>query len=149
MDEENQGRTVKEDSPGKDLPTEKERREIRTTTEYLKCKLTNEEKKRISEDMAQACETIAKLTDDAKAVAAQFKSDIAKSEAIMKQAAQKIRNGYEMRQVDCEIEKYFNTGYIVCRRLDTYEEVYRRPMTSEEHQPALLKVVDTSKPITN
>jgi hypothetical protein len=115
-----------------------EEREVKKTTEFLKCILTDKEKKSISEELARAVEEIEKNEDDLKATSTQFKSKIAENEAIMRQAASKIRNGYEMRRVECEVEKNFKTGSIVCTRLDNMDIVYERAMTADERQPKLI-----------
>jgi hypothetical protein len=107
----------------------------RTSKEYLKCILTEPEKKEIADKMALCVAQINDQEGNLKSVSTQIKSEIAKYQAELTQSAEKIRSGYEMRQVTCRIET--TNKKMILTRLDTGEIVRERLLTPEELQQKL------------
>jgi hypothetical protein len=107
------------------------------TKEYLKCILTELEKKELADRMAMAVSEIINLEASLKSATTQFKSDIAKHEAELSGASEKYRSGFEMRNVECRIEKDYRLGQITITRLDTNQTLRQRAMTGEERQQEL------------
>ena len=105
-----------------------------TTREYLKCVLTETELKTQAEKMAQCITQISSLNADLKSAKKQLESDIARHEAELSSAAEKYRSGFEMRNIECRIDKIFETNTVRVIRLDIFETVRERPMTAEERQ---------------
>lgn len=99
---------------------------------HLKCILTEVELKKAGEDMAQAYLDLSSEQDGLKAAQAQFKAKIAGFEAAIGLYANKIQNGYEFRQVECESREADFT--IETYRTDTGEVIEIRPMTKDEQQ---------------
>jgi hypothetical protein len=107
------------------------------TKEYLKCPLTEAEMKAQAEKMAQNLSQIAQYEADLKSIKKQIESDIARCQAELGSAVEKYRSGFEMRNIDCEIIKNFETNTVSIKRLDTGETIRERAMTAEERQLAL------------
>lgn len=101
-------------------------------TRHLKCILTEEELKKAGEEMAKAYTDLESEQDGLKAAQAQFKARIAALEAQIGLSANKIQNGYEFRQVECENREFGLS--IETYRIDTGEVIEIRPMTKDEKQ---------------
>lgn len=108
-----------------------------TMHESLKCVLTNEDIKRLGEQIAQAVARKAEAEADLKSVATQLKSKIAAEDAIITSNSEKIRSGYEWRNVECERIKDYQAGVVTIYRNDTGELVSERKMSYEERQHLL------------
>jgi hypothetical protein len=102
--------------------------------EYLKYPLTEVEMRKEAEKMAYCLSKRAELEGDLKSIKKQVESDIAKVEAELTSAVTKYQSGFEMRNIECRIDKDFQTNTIRTVRLDTFELVRERAMTSEERQ---------------
>ena len=112
---------------------------METCKRYLKYQFSEEEKKNMGDDLAQKFASKHETEDKLKAVSTQIKSEINALDAIMGGLAEKIRSGYEMRDVECEIERDFKNARITITRLDTGEIVESRAMTPEERQKKLFE----------
>ncbi len=104
------------------------------TKEYLKCPLTEAELRAQAEKMAQNLSQIAQYEADLKSIKKQIESDIARCQADLGSAVEKFRSGFEMRNVDCEVQKDFQTNTVRTYRLDTGEMIRERALTAEERQ---------------
>lgn len=111
--------------------------EIEKGKEFLKCKLTEQEMKEQAEKMAQCLSQIAAYEADLKSLKKQIESDIAACQGNLASAVEKFRSGFEMRNVDVEICKDFETNTVLTVRMDTGETIRERAMTAEERQMAL------------
>ena len=111
--------------------------EAEKTKEYLKCELTEEEIKELGAGLARKYSEITDLEDQKKALASDFKSQIDSATALASTMARKIQNGYEFRNVDCEIRKDYIDTTVRLIRLDTGEIVKERPMEPNELQGKL------------
>jgi hypothetical protein len=91
----------------------------------------------LAQEMAQAVARLEELEDEFGEVKAAFKEKMAKARKTVKSCAVKIRQGFEMRLVECRMEKEFATNAVRLYRLDTGELVEERAMTVEERQRSL------------
>ena len=105
--------------------------------EYLKCALTVDE-------VAVAANDLAKLLDDYQAlesalasVKADFKAKLEKCDADVRIKARLVRDKYEYRNQECDVEYNHTTLTIKVTRKDTKEVIEERKMTSEEKQMTL------------
>lgn len=105
--------------------------------ESVKCKLTMEERNELSDKIAYAQLRIAEAERELKSAQTQIKSRIAADQAIMAEAAEQIRSGYEFRKVACEEVKDFEEGVASVIRLDTGEVVRSRKLAPQEYQKEL------------
>jgi len=119
------------------MPEEIIRMAQKKITQHLKVPLTDEQKKQYSEEIAQAVEEIGEGQNELKFVSTEIKARIQTSEAKLKELANKIRAGYEMKPVECLQTMDFSNGTVKIVRLDTDEVVLERAMTVEERQPEL------------
>jgi len=105
--------------------------------EFLKCILTEGEKREIAQNLAVAVMSRDEAEGALKSAQTQIKSKIALHEAELTSFAEKLRSGFEMRNVECEIEGDYKTGTVSIIRLDTGEIVRDRVMTNDERQKKL------------
>jgi uncharacterized protein YodC (DUF2158 family) len=111
--------------------------EITTVTEILPVPLTDAEYKEIGKMQAQANQEIAQAEDELKSVKSQFKSRIDSAEARRNEFASIINAGHQQKQVECHLVKDFTENTITLIRLDTYETVRTRTMSTAEKQKGL------------
>src|SRR3972149_2012704 len=100
--------------------------------EYLKYIFTLEEKRGLADKLALAVMNRDEEEAALKSAQTQIKSKIALHEAGLVSFAEKLRSGFEMRNIECRLDKDFEHGIITITRLDTGEIVSDRPMSSEE-----------------
>lgn len=115
------------------------------TKEFCKYFFGEEEKAKISEEMATKLLSVQDLEEQAKSVAASFKDRIGRAQLEAKQAAKKLKDGYEMRDVECEVVRNYAFGEIRHIRTDTGECVHVKVMTQEERQMHLEDYLDEEK----
>lgn len=108
-----------------------------TCKKYLKYVFTEDEKKSMGNDLAEKFSRHDEAEARLKSVSTQIKSEIATIDAQMSSIAEKMRSGYEYRDVECWIECLYDSGVIQIVRKDTGEVVEERPMTAEERQQKL------------
>ena len=110
------------------------------THEHLKCILTEEEIKEAGASLADRYSEITDLEEAKKSVTSDFKAKIDSATADASVLARKIQNGYEFRNVECELQFCTDDKIVQSVRLDTFEIFKSRPMTSDELQEGLFKV---------
>ncbi len=111
--------------------------ETTKTTKFLRCIVTEEQKRQLAGQMAESLQAISQLEANLKSVSTQLKAEISKHEASLLEASEKYRSGFEMKNVECKIEKFFRIGTVATYRMDTGECIEDRPMEGEELQRSL------------
>lgn len=106
----------------------------RKTKRFLKVMLTADEERHLGKESALQRQLATRITDEFDGVKADFKSRLERCEAEQNRLSVLLNNGYELRDVECEVISDFKSGQISVVRLDTGEEVEVRPMTEEERQ---------------
>jgi len=96
-----------------------------------------EEKAVIATEMADAVSKVASKTDELKAVKSQIQSDIDLAQATLRQKAEHLRSGFEMRSIECEKVFFPKEKLAKWFRIDTMEIVHERPMRPDELQAKL------------
>jgi hypothetical protein len=99
--------------------------------------LTETEERQLGKDLARARHLLGASTDARAEAVSQFKAEIEKMEAEMNRLAALINNGYEYREVECEVISNYRDGQITVLRVDTGEEVEARAMNGAEQQMGL------------
>jgi len=118
------------------------KKKTKMVKQYLACKFTEEEKLALSQEMAQAKIKQDDLERALKEINAQYKSDITSQQNVISRSAQKIHDGYEYRDVDCEVEYNFpERGMKTITRLDT-GETFVETMTYEEKNDLFINTED-------
>lgn len=110
---------------------------IETSKRNLKHFFTEEERKVIGDDLAKSTQKKYSLEDDKKAVMDQFKSRISSAEFDIKENSLMLSQGFEFRDIDCEVIRDFVEKKISFRRLDLDEIVDTRDMMPHELQMEL------------
>jgi hypothetical protein len=114
-----------------------------TETRFIKYSFTDKELLDLSRKMARAENLIGEKADTLKSVAATIKAEIAEQEGVLHSCAEKLRSGYEMRQIDCDLK--YEDGLAKYYSKDTGELVEERPMTSTEQLRLTSKSVDAEQ----
>ena len=102
--------------------------------ELCKYSFSEEEKKEFSVNMANKISEFHEVTDQKKAVMSDFKSKLDALSAEINTMARKVKDGYEMRYMDCEIRKDYDKKIVSYVRVDNDEVVRTRIMTEEDMQ---------------
>ena len=102
--------------------------------EFVKYELSEEEKRELASIMAMKLLEVDDIEAQKKSVMTTFKERIEAAQYSARTAAQQIKDGYEMRDVECRVEKDFIRGTIRYVRTDTFEEVRSKKMSQEEKQ---------------
>jgi hypothetical protein len=117
--------------------------------ETLPVKLTDADYKNLAIKMGQAGTEIAQAEDQLAAVKSQFKAKIDAAKAKSNEYAAIANAGVEYRQVDCHLIKNYQSGFVRVTRMDTFEIVSERTMTSAERQRGLFEVQAPDPPVVN
>jgi hypothetical protein len=102
--------------------------------EYCKYSFTKEEIDEMSAEMARLVSDLETAEDEKKAVMSDFKGKIDSLTATIRQAAGEINNGYEMRNIKCEVIRDHEKGKIMHMRTDNGEIVRTKKMTDDDRQ---------------
>lgn len=111
--------------------------ETRRLTKLLKVMFAVKERLGMGDQMANAVRNIKQAQEELKSVKAQYDSKIKQFEAEIANMSERLNSGWEMRSVECEEIKDFQTGNVITRRIDTGERIEERAMTFEERQQEL------------
>ncbi len=102
--------------------------------ELLKCPLSEGELKQLAEQMAQDLAQISQAEADLKSIRKRIEADISKCQSDLVSVVERYRSGFEMRLIECQIQKDFQTNTVRVVRLDTGEMIRERALTAEERQ---------------
>ena len=104
------------------------------SNEYVKYVFSENEKKEIASEMAQKVSEQNQAEDDKKAIMSDLKSRIDRIQAEVNSAATKLNNGYEMRNIKCEVIRDYKRKVIQFMRTDNGEIAREKPMTADDLQ---------------
>lgn len=111
---------------------------MQVTTQFLKYLFTETELKDKSTSLAQECRNLEEVENDKKQVMSDFKSKIDGHQASISKLSNHINNGYEYRQISCEVKMDTPIqGQKTIIRKDTGEIVKIEEMTQQEMQMEL------------
>jgi len=117
---------------------------------FLRCKLTDEEKMRYAEEMADAQQTVVDLKSDEASFKTTLKGKMTKAEGTISSRAELVRTGFEHRDVKVEEILDYETERFKATRLDTEEVIEERPMNRRELEQLPLEVPpETPEPEPN
>ena len=111
--------------------------DVQTVQKEVRHRFSPDEIRDLGEQMAQAVARLEDLEDEFQEVKAGFKEKMAGAQKTIKACAAKIRLGYEMRMLECRMERDFTGNAVRLYRQDTGEMVEERAMTIEERQRSL------------
>jgi hypothetical protein len=117
----------------------------------LNVTLTEAERMMAAMKMADLMDQESRCVLEGKAVAKSFKGRADEINGQISQQQLRVRNGYELRDVECEEFWDLEAGFVRITRLDTGEQVSERAMTAEERQGKLFVEVEVkdSAPVTS
>jgi uncharacterized coiled-coil DUF342 family protein len=108
--------------------------ETKTTKELLKYFFSEEEKRELAQEMAEKVTEKQSAEDEKKAIMSDFKSRLDGLDAQINGAANKIRSGFEMRQIECEVVPVPERKVWEIYRMDTGDFIRTKPMTQDDLQ---------------
>lgn len=112
---------------------------------FLRCPFSEKEMADIALTMADKTQELKRIDANAKAAAAQFKSDKEAAQNEIDNAARRYRDGYEMRDVECEETVDFESGVVRYWRCDNGDLAQERKLTNEERQMRLDEIETEKK----
>lgn len=111
----------------------------KTTTDILKVYYTQAELLELGEKAGQLGQQRLSKENDMKAVAQQYKSELAKLDAEINENYKFLVDRYHFDKVDCEVVIDYEAQTYTKTRMDTGEVVSSRPLRHDEMQMSLLK----------
>jgi hypothetical protein len=107
--------------------------------EMVKIVFTGKELQELGAKLAEVHNDLIKILEEEAAAKAGFQSRKKESELSIKDLARKIRDGYDMRYENCEVEyeKAKSLIHFWLERPNGREKVKSRPMTESEKQKAI------------
>jgi len=118
---------------------------VEYSNEWCKYEFTTEEKRDIAETLAIKTKDLEKAEDEKKSVMSAFKEKIDKISLDVKSSARKYTDGYEMRDIECVVERDFVSGEVRYIRTDNGVVARTSKMTMAERQ---MKIEDAEKKAT-
>jgi hypothetical protein len=115
---------------------------IATEFRRLPVKLSDEEQRQRGKTMAERVEEYNREEADAKAASTVAKARLKNLRRDIDQLADVVTTCTERRDVECAMMRDDRRSEIVWMRLDTHEEIERRPMTETERQQPLFHSPD-------
>lgn len=107
--------------------------------ELLTVKLTEDEIKKYSLQLAKTCgEKTAKEEEKAR-IAERINSELKLMKQTVDDLSTKVETGEEDRLVECEERPMYDLGVVWIVRLDTWEKIRERPLTSEDRQARMFE----------
>lgn len=103
----------------------------------LKVYLTETETVELAKQAAVIVEKIEDLENEKKIVAKKYAAEISAIQDELFNLSRKVRNGFERREVVCQIVRDFDEKTVVIVRTDTGEPIESRKMTADELQGKL------------
>lgn len=110
---------------------------VETIKKELRCYLTETETVGYAKKAAVLVERIEDQENEKKMTAKQYAAEISALQDELFGLSRKVRNGYEVRSVDCEIVSDFESKQVAIIRTDTGEPIESRKMTAKELQQPL------------
>lgn len=104
------------------------------TSEYCKYDFTEDDKKEIAQKMAMKTLESGELEQQKKSVMTGFKNKIEAADLVARECANHLKDGYEMRSIECEVIRDYDDGVIRYVRVDNGECVRTDDITHEERQ---------------
>jgi hypothetical protein len=117
---------------------------METVQKSVKSYFTEKEKRDIAEEMAKMTLLIEDLDAEKKAAMSSFKDKIDSASLAARVAAQKLRDGYEYRNIECEVVRDYEREEIHYVRTDTGETIESRKMEPAERQMQLSDVREST-----
>lgn len=113
---------------------ENQTEKVEYETRYCKVDLTPEELQEIAERLAMKTQEIDEVESERKSVASSFKERLERIQGEIKSAARMFKDKFEMRDVECVVERDFEAGEVRWRRTDNGQVAHRRKITMGERQ---------------
>jgi hypothetical protein len=111
--------------------------DTRPCKRYLKYTFTREEKEGLSDELARNVNDLKQKQLHKKEMVKSLDSGIAALETSISGLATRVKDGYEFRDIECEMVFDYESRMKIVTRLDDKTEVEKEPMTADELQRKL------------
>lgn len=102
-------------------------------------KFDETEKREIAANLANGVAELQRLEERKKSLQSQIKSEMDGKQAAVNLDAERLRSGFEMRSIDCEVVMAYTDNVVRWIRTDTGEIAHERKMRPDERQEKLLE----------
>jgi len=109
----------------------------RTTIQLVRHAYTDDERLEMSEDMAEIVAKITDLEEEKSSISSDFNSKIKDRKGKLNDLSRKVREGYEMVELECRVEWDMDAGIRRVYHPGTGRLLDERRMTEEELQNTL------------
>lgn len=114
--------------------TTKKSEKVEYANWWCKYSFSEEEKRDIAETLAQKTQELSEVDQERKSVMSSYKERIDRITSEQSQSARLYKDGYEMRDIECIVERDIVVGEVRYIRTDTGEVAHRKKMTMAERQ---------------
>lgn len=108
---------------------------------WCKYEFTAEELSDIAEKLAIKTQELEEVEDEKKAVMSSYKERLERIAGDVKTAARFYKDRYEMRDIECVVERDFETGEVRFVRTDTGQIAHREKMTMADRQRRIEELI--------
>lgn len=112
---------------------------------WCKYEFSAEELRDIAEKLAIKTQELEQVEDEKKAVMSSYKERIERIQSEAKKAASLYKDGYEMRDIECIVERDLGMGEVRYIRTDTGQVALTQKMTMAERQKRIDELPEISQ----
>ena len=113
--------------------------ENKTESRLCEYKFDETEKREIAANLANGVAELQRLEERKKSLQSQIKSEMDGKQAAVNLDAERLRSGFEMRSIECEVVYAYSDDVVRWVRTDTNEVAHERKMRPDERQQKLVE----------
>jgi vacuolar-type H+-ATPase catalytic subunit A/Vma1 len=115
--------------------------------QWCKYELNEGELSAAAKTLALKTQELEQIEAEKKAVTARYSERIQTIQGEIRKAASLYKDGYEMRDIECTVERDYETGEIRYRRTDNFQIAARDKMTMGERQKRIEDLIPSERPV--
>ena len=116
---------------------EKRKNMVKTEPRLCQYNFNDDEKRDIASELANGVAELKHIENRKKSVTSQLTSEMNAKQSAVDLAAEKLRSGFEMRQIECEVVYAYIDDVVRWIRTDNGEIAHERKMRPDERQMKL------------
>jgi len=114
---------------------------------WCKYEFNSDELKDIAENLAIKTQQLQEVEAEKKAVTSAYNERIQRVQGEIIKSASLYKDRYEMRDIECTVERDFESGEIRYVRTDNYQVASRDKMTMAERQKRIEELLPSERPV--
>lgn len=115
---------------------------------WCKYDFTVEELGKIAENLAMKTQELEETENEKKSVMTSYKDRLERVSGEIRVSARLYKDRYEMRDIECEVQRDLDTGEVLYIRTDTGDIVHRDKMTMVERQRRIEELLPNTPEFT-